>query len=143
MGKFLRKKEILEYMVICLCVFLSSILVNYLPKIEIHNGLLYSFIMGYNDFKHEISIALTFFALLFQYIIVIRKKKEIYIRIIIGDTISNIRKFFLIECIIITSVLFLIAITISSFLRLEIIDCIVVYILFNIWTYLSALFLRF
>ena len=144
MGKIIfRKKEILEYCTICCCFFAISIIINYLPRIEIGYSLLYRFIIGYYDIRHEISIGLTFFALLFQYMIIIRKKKEIYIRIVVGDTLKKIRIRYLITCLVISSILFIFAIIIKSLIGLELIDHIYIYILLCLWTYLTSIFLRF
>lgn len=102
----------IELCILYLFCFLSSIALELGVNFKTDSFILYTFIKSFTDYKILITLLLTTIILVFHYQILGRKKKEIYCRCLVGDTLCKLTMRYIFECVTILIITFFITLLI-------------------------------
>lgn len=138
MGKSLfRVNDILELCIIYMFMFFLNVLFDYVKTIDIDSYILKAFLKNFMDYQTLIIFLFTLIVLVFHYQILHRKKTEIYCRILVGDTIFNIAIRYLIDCLMILGVVYLLFTFLNCYLKLKITSNLYLVLIFIIYILIS------
>ncbi|MFR4513933.1 hypothetical protein [Mediterraneibacter gnavus] len=111
--------ELLSCYIFC---FAFNIMLDYIKTLSIDSYLLKSFLKQLYDYQSLIILLLTFIVVIFHYQLLNRKKKEVYCRILVGDTVWYATIRYIFECLAILGIVFVISIIINIMLNININD---------------------
>ncbi len=138
MGKSLfRVTDILELCIIYMFMFFLNVLFDYVKTIDIDSYILKAFLKNFMDYQTLIIFLFTLIVLVFHYQMLHRKKTEIYCRILVGDTIFNIAIRYLIDCLMILGVVYLLFTFLNCYLKLKITSNLYLVLIFIIYILIS------
>ena len=93
-----RTSDCIELSIVYLSCFILNIIIEYTKTLEINSYILENFIKIFTEHQTLITILFTFVVIIFHYQMLQRKKEEIFCKILVGDTISNIITKYILDC---------------------------------------------
>jgi hypothetical protein len=133
-----RFADVLELCTAYIFCFFLNWLFDYVKTIELDSYILKQFCKKFMDYQILIIIVFTFIVIIFHYQMTYRKKEEIYCRILVGDTISNITIRYSIDCLTILLFVYLLSILVNVYLNFKLTSNLYLVLIFIIYILISA-----
>jgi hypothetical protein len=116
-----RVMDVFEAFAIYLICFASNLILIYVHNLNLEaSSILESFLDSITDYQLVISILLTFIIIVFHYQFLNRRKKEIFCRILVGDTIEKIKIRYILNSLAILAFSFLLSLSLNFYLGLNV-----------------------
>ena len=135
---FLRNSDRIELCILYLICFLLSVAFELGERLKNKSYLLYTFVKNFTDYKILITLLFTTIVVVFHYQILNIKKKEIYCRYLVGDTLSKLTIRYIFECVIILIINFLISLFIKQCCNLNLYNDFYLVFIFVLYILISA-----
>lgn len=133
-----RIADVSELSIAYIFCFTINILIEYIKTLEVDPYVLQVFIQNFIDYQLLIILLFTFIVFIFHYQMLQRKKEEIFCKILVGDTISNIRIWYVLECLIILTFVFLLSIIVNIYFNFNLTNNFYLVLVFIIYIIVSA-----
>ena len=108
-----RVVDVLELCAVYSICFFSNLLFNYVKTLNIDLYILEAFLKSIINHQTTIVFLLTVIVIVFHYQMLYRKKTEVYCRILVGDTLSNITFRYILNCLTILGFVYFVSISID------------------------------
>lgn len=112
-----RISDVLELSIAYFFCFIINILIEYIKTLELDSYILQVFLKKFIDFQSLITFLFTFIVIVFHYQMLQRKKEEIFCKILVGDTVSNITIRYALNCLTILIFVYLLSILVNGYLN--------------------------
>ena len=112
-----RISDVLELSIAYFFCFIINILIEYIKTLELDYYILQFFLKKFIDFQSLITFLFTFIVIVFHYQMLQRKKEEIFCKILVGDTVSNITIRYALNCLTILIFVYLLSILVNGYLN--------------------------
>lgn len=120
MGRTLfRFADAMELGMTYLFCFLLSLLFDYVKNMELDSYILKAFLENFIDYQKLIVFLFTSIVIVFHYQMLLRKKTEIYCRILVGDTRSRIAIRYILDCLAVLGFSYFVALLINIYMCLD------------------------
>lgn len=133
--RFVDRFELLSCYLLC---FIFNIVFDFVKTLSIDSHLLQTFLKQFYDYQALITFLFTFIVVIFHYQMLHKKKVEVYCRILVGDTILSITIRYILECVVILGITFIISIIINIFLNINLTNNIYLACIFVFYILISA-----
>lgn len=133
--RFVDRFELLSCYLIC---FIFNIVFDFVKTLSIDSHLLQTFLKQFCDHQALIIFLFTFIVVIFHYQMLHKKKVEVYCRILVGDTILSITIRYILECLVILGITFLLSIIMNIRLSINLTSNIYLACIFVIYILISA-----
>lgn len=133
-----RIRDMFTLFILYLICFLFNLSIEYVQTIKLDTFLLETFFANIVDYHYAIVFFLTFIVILFHYQFLTRKKKEIFCRILTGDTRIKIYKRYLIHTFIILCINFTGTVLLSIFLDIYSTSYLFLFCVFSTYIFIST-----
>lgn len=128
-----------EATAIYLICFASNLIFIYVQTLNLEGSfILKSFIEGITDYQVIINIFLTFIIIVFHYQFLNRRKTEISCRILVGDTMVNIKNRYILNSLAILVFSFVLSLSLNFYLDVSVTSNIYLVFIFVIYILISA-----
>ena len=117
-----RISDVLELSIAYFFCFIINILIEYIKTLELDSYILQVFLKKFIDFQSLITFLFTFIVIVFHYQMLQRKKEEIFCKILVGDTVSNITIRYALNCLTILIFVYLLSILANGYLNFNLIS---------------------
>lgn len=134
-----RTSDCIELSIVYLSCFILNIIIEYTKTLEINSYILENFIKIFTEHQTLITILFTFVVIIFHYQMLQRKKEEIFCKILVGDTISNIITKYILDCLYILITIFLLSTIVSAYFNYNLINNIYLFLTFIIYIFISTI----
>lgn len=130
-----RKKDVMELCILYVVCFMLEFMLENVKHIKIDIEIVEYFLSGFARYKIPIVILFSIVVVVYHYQFLLRKKKEIYCRILVGDTLQDIKKRYILENVTILLINYILFNAISINLGMEVLEslylflCLLIYIL--------------
>ena len=130
-----RKKDVMELCILYIVCFMLEFMLENIKNIKINIEIVEYFLSGFARYKIPIVLLFSIVVVVYHYQFVFRKKKEIYCRILVGDTLQDIKKRYILENVTILLLNYLLFNVISIYLDIDVFKnsylffCLLMYIL--------------
>lgn len=130
-----RKKDVIELCILYIVCFMLEFMLENIKNIKINIEIVEYFLSGFARYKIPIVLLFSIVVVVYHYQFVFRKKKEIYCRILVGDTLQDIKKRYILENVTILLLNYLLFNVINIYLNIEVFKnsylffCLLMYIL--------------
>ncbi|WP_022749096.1 hypothetical protein [Lachnobacterium bovis] len=130
-----RKKDVIELCILYIVCFMLEFMLENIKNIKINIEIVEYFLSGFARYKIPIVLLFSIVVVVYHYQFVFRKKKEIYCRILVGDTLQDIKKRYILENVTILLLNYLLFNVISIYLDIDVFKnsylffCLLMYIL--------------
>lgn len=130
-----RKKDVIELCILYIVCFMLEFMLENIKNIKINIEIVEYFLSGFARYKIPIVLLFSIVVVVYHYQFVFRKKKEIYCRILVGDTLQDIKKKYILENVTILLLNYLLFNVISIYLDIDVFKnsylffCLLMYIL--------------
>ncbi len=139
MGKSLfRFVDTLELCIAYLICFSSNLLFDYVKTLNLDSYILKAFLKNIMDYQTIINFLLTSIVIVFHYQMLHRKKTEIYCRILVGDTLLNITIRYILNCLTILGLIYILSIVINVYLNYNLTSNLYLVYIFSTYILISA-----
>ena len=118
--------------------FIINIFIEYAKTLNIDSYILQVFIENFINYQLLIILLFTFIVIVFHYQMLERKKEEIFCKILVGDTISNITIRYILDCLAILTFIFLLSIIVMIYFNFNLINNLYLVLVFIIYIIVSA-----
>lgn len=135
---FFRVVDRFELFVLYAFCFAMNIVFEFGMHFRSNSDILISFINEFTRYRIEINILFTFIIIVFHYQLRNRKKTEIYCRILVGDTLLHIRVRYILECLIILIITYLLTILGRFYYGFNLFSDFYLVVIFTIYMLISA-----
>lgn len=135
---FFRNIDRIELCILYLFCFFLSVAFELGESLKTKSYILYTFVENFTDCKILITLLFTTIVVVFHYQILGRKKKEIYCRYLVGDTLSKLTIRYIFECLTILIIAFLIALFIKQSCNLNLYNDFYLVVIFVLYILISA-----
>lgn len=103
-GESMRKSlfriaDVLELCIAYIFCFSLNVLLDYAKTLDLDSYILKAFLKNFIDYQPLIVLLFTFIVIVFHYQMLHRKNTEIFCRILVGDTVFNIKIRYVLDCI--------------------------------------------
>lgn len=133
-----RITDVSELSIAYIFCFFINILIEYVKTLHIDSYILQVFIEIFINYQLLIISLFTFIVIVFHYQMLQRKKEEIFCKILVGDTISNITIRYMLDCLVILAFIFLLSIIVSIWFSFNLINNFSLTFVFIIYIIVSA-----
>lgn len=133
--RFVDRFELLSCYLLC---FIFNIVFDFVQTLSIDSYLLQTFLKQFYDYQALIIFLFTFIVVIFHYQMLHEKRVEVYCRILVGDTILSITIRYILECLVILGIAFILSIIINICLRINLTSNIYLACIFVIYILISA-----
>jgi hypothetical protein len=132
--------DVFEAFAIYLICFVSNLILIYVHNLNLEgtSSILESFLESITEYQLIISIVLTFIIIVFHYQFLNRRKTEIFCRILVGDTIVNIKIRYIFNSLAILVFSFLLSLSLNFYLELNVTSNLYLVFIFIIYILFSA-----
>ena len=130
-----RKKDVIELCILYIVCFMLEFMLENIKNIKINIEIVEYFLSGFARYKIPIVLLFSIVVVVYHYQFVFRKKKEIYCRILVGDTLQDIKKRYILENVTILLLNYLLFNVVSIYLDIDVFKnsylffCLLMYIL--------------
>ncbi|SDY01381.1 hypothetical protein [Lachnobacterium bovis] len=115
-----RKKDVIELCILYIVCFMLEFMLENIKNIKINIEIVEYFLSGFARYKIPIVLLFSIVVVVYHYQFVFRKKKEIYCRILVGDTLQDIKKRYILENVTILLLNYLLFNVISIYLDIDV-----------------------
>jgi len=130
--------DVFELISCYLLCFGFNILFDFVKTLRIDSHLLKTFLKQFSDYQSLIVFLFTFTAVIFHYQMLHKKKVEVYCRILVGDTARGITVSYILECLLILGVAFLLSIIMNICININLKSNIYLTCIFVVYILISA-----
>ncbi|EOD00052.1 hypothetical protein L21TH_1902 [Caldisalinibacter kiritimatiensis] len=113
-------------------------LFDYVETLNLDSYILKAFLKNITDHQTIIIFLLTFIVIVFHYQMLHRKKTEIYCRILVGDTLLNITIRYILNCLTILGLIYILSIVINVYLNCNLASNLYLVYIFSTYILISA-----
>ena len=96
-----RLTDMLELSIAYIFCFSLNLILDYAKTLDLDAYILKAFLKNFIDYQPLIVLLFTFIVIVFHYQMLERKKAEIFCRILVGGTVSNIKIRYILDCIVV------------------------------------------
>ena len=121
-----------------LLCFLLGLLFDYVNSMELDSYILKAFFENFMDYQKLIVFLFTSIVMVFHYQMFLRKKIEIYCRMLVGDTRSSIAIRYILDCLLILGFIYFVSILINIYMCFDLAGNLYLVLIFITYILISA-----
>ena len=134
-----RSIDVFEMITIYIVCFTSNLVFMYVDTLNLEvSSVLESFLKSITEYRLIINILLTCIAIVFHYQFLDRRKNEVFCRILVGDTLINVKARYILNSLAILTVSFLLSLSLNFYLGLNFTSNLYLAFIFIIYILFSA-----
>lgn len=133
-----RIADVLELCIVYIFCFSLNVLLNYAKTLDLDSYILKAFLKNFIDYQPLIVLLFTFIVIVFHYQMLHRKNTEIFCKILVGDTVFNIKIRYVLDCIAILIFAYFLSVLESVCLNVNLISDFYLVIIFIIYILIST-----
>ena len=133
-----RLTDVLELSIAYSFCFSLNLLLDYTKTLDLDAYILKAFLKNFIDYQPLIVSLFTFIVIVFHYQMLERKKAEIFCRILVGGTVSNITIRYMLDCIAVLIFVYLLSASINLHLGFNLADNFYLILIFVTYILISA-----
>lgn len=133
-----RFADVLELCSVYIYCLFVNFLIDYVKTVDLDTEMLKEFFANFINYQIQIVLLFTIIVIVFHYQMLERKKKEVYCRILVGDTILNITIRYIKDCLMVLGFIYLLSILVNVYFKFNLTSNLYLVFIFITYILISA-----